>query len=119
MKTFGQFLIDKNLISKPLLLDCILEQVSSLPGLSQLVKDKNLMDSEKILSAIETQSKDDIGFKEACTKLGFWNQDLEEKIKKESISLRTPIANIILKRGIISITDLTKALDEFFSNEKN
>jgi hypothetical protein len=119
MKTFGQFLIEKELISKELLLDCILEQISSLPATSQLVKDKKMMSSHQILQVVEVQSRDEIGFKEACISLGFWSDELNSQIKKELLTIRTPIGNILLKKGLINLSELTKAVDEFLSDDKN
>jgi hypothetical protein len=119
MTNFVQFLVEKNLIASDVLLDCLIEQLKTIPPTCQLVKDKKLMGTDQILHVLEKQASAEIGFKEACLALGFWNPELESNIKKELISVRSPLGNILLRRNLISLTELTKALDEFLSDDQN
>ncbi len=119
MKNFGQFLVEKKILSKEHLLDCFLEQLSSMPAICQLARDKNILSTDQILQALELQSKNEIGFKEACLNLGLWSNETDTAVKKELSLIRTPLGNILLKRGLISLHDLTRALDEFFSDDSH
>lgn len=119
MKSFGQFLVDQKLISEEVLLECLLEQIATIPATCQLIKEKKLLTNQQILAALEAQSTRGLGFKEACKGLGVWTDALEAQIKKEILAIRPPLGNILLKRGQISLPSLTKALDEFLSNDQN
>jgi hypothetical protein len=116
MKYFGQFLVSKGIISEDTLVDALIEQVTQLPSLLQLVRSMNLIPSAVLLTVFDKQSAKQLEFKHACHELGLWSAEIDIAIKKALEEARIPLGQILLKKSVTDLQTLTKALDEFLSH---
>ena len=61
------------------------------------------------------QNENKTGFIEAAIDLGLWNADVSSKIEVELAQVRKPLGQVLVTLGAASIQQITRALDDFFS----
>lgn len=115
MKLFGQFLIEKKAISEDALLSALMEQMSSLPSVAQIVYDKKILPPTQILQVLAHQTTKKIEFKAACEELGFWNSEVNDSIENELKNCRIPIGQILVKQNHLTFQAITRALDDYLA----
>lgn len=115
MKYFGEFLVEKNLISVEKLTEALVEQVSQLPPACELAFKKQLLTPDQILTAFKVQSESGVDFIQACKQLNFWTTQIENQINQEISQLRIPLGQILAKKAYIDLPTLTKNLDLFLA----
>jgi nucleoside diphosphate kinase len=114
-KYFGEFLVEKGVITKDNLVDALVEQVSTTPPLCQIVFENNIIDSQKLFEIFRHQQDYSSDFISSCKTLGCWSQDVQLKINACLDELRKPLGHILVSRGWIDLKKLTHMLDEFLS----
>ncbi len=114
-KYFGEFLVEKGIITKDNLVDALVEQVSSTPPLCQIVFENNIIDSQKLFEIFRHQQDYSSDFISSCKTLGCWSQEVQFKINACLDELRKPLGHILVSRGWIDLKKLTHMLDEFLS----
>ncbi len=114
-KYFGEFLVERGIITKDNLVDALVEQVSSTPPLCQIVFENNILDSQKLFEVFRHQQDYSSDFISSCKKLGLWSQEIQTKINSCLDELRKPLGHILVSRGWIDLKKLTHMLDEFLS----
>lgn len=114
-KYFGEFLVEKGLITKDNLVDALVEQVSATPPLCQIVFENNIFDSQKLFEVFRHQQDNSSDFISSCKAIGVWTQDAQFKINSCLDELRKPLGHILVSRGWIDLKKLTHMLDEFLS----
>ncbi len=114
-KYFGEFLVERGLITKDNLVDALVEQVSSTPPLCQIVFENNIFDSQKLFEVFRHQQDHSSDFVSSCKTLGLWSQETQVKINSCLDELRKPLGHILVSRGWIDLKKLTHMLDEFLS----
>lgn len=117
-KLFGEYLVEKKLISSAQLLEILMDQLAALPTLPELLHQKRLMSDDDLLRALSHQSSSDTDFKGACTALGLWTPSLQASIASHLLEIRIPIGQLLVQKGHLTLATLTKALDEYFSDER-
>jgi hypothetical protein len=119
MKYFGEFLVEKKIISIDSLVDALLDQTKNTPATGAIIRSQKLLSTEQILEVFKYQTKNGIEFREACNILGLWNATLTELIRKEISARRTPLGEVLIMNGALSLPLLTQAVDEFLSDDTN
>jgi hypothetical protein len=114
-KYFGEFLVEKGVITKDNLVDALVEQVSTTPPLCQIVFENNILDSQKLFEVFRHQQDYSSDFISSCKTLGCWSQEVQVKINACLDELRKPLGHILVSRGWIDLKKLTHMLDEFLS----
>jgi hypothetical protein len=114
-KYFGEFLVERGIITKDNLVDALVEQVSSTPPLCQIVFENNILDSQKLFEVFRHQQDYSSDFISSCKNLGLWSQEIQTKINSCLDELRKPLGHILVSRGWIDLKKLTHMLDEFLS----
>ncbi|MBF0315350.1 MAG: response regulator [Oligoflexia bacterium] len=115
-KLFGEYLIEKKIVSAEQLLAALIEQIHSMPTLVDIVNQKKLLSANELLSVIRVQMEQRVEFRSACETLGLWNPILEESIQKELDCHRRPIGELLVKRGSLCLETLISAMDDYFSS---
>lgn len=115
MKFFGEFLVERNIISKETLIESLIEQIRSLEPLSSIVYSQKLLLSDQILAVFAKQTTNQVDFKTAAKDLGFWSDEVDQKVQEWVDGQRIPLGQILVKNGKTDLATLTKALDEFLS----
>ena len=115
MKLFGEYLVEKNLISKDQLAVCLIDQVRSMPSYVEVAWNEKMINAEQVLLIVKIQFEKKKGFIDVLKEIGVWNQDFEKKFNEKVSSIRTPLGQLLLNRKILPAEALTHALDEYLS----
>lgn len=116
-KLFGEYLVEKSLITEEQLLDALIIQIEEQDSVVKIVRDLNLMNSNEILQVLKAQVLNQRSFLDSAKDLSFWNQGKVDKIFNYLSTQRTPLGEILLKKKILDISQLTSALDEYFGEK--
>jgi hypothetical protein len=116
MKLFGEYLIEKGIVTEKALLSALIEQIKLSPSVCEIVFQDALIPPADLLRAITIQSKKQIGFMEACKELGLWTDEVMNLVKSKASAARTPVGQILIKQGAATFDVLTHALDEFLGD---
>jgi|GEM_PF-3105971 len=115
MKLFGEFLVDKGLITEDQLLEVVMQQVASAPSLPELLRKLDLLPGRDLLKVFKRQAQRGLEFRTAAQSLGLWSEELEEKVRKSLSLERKPIGEILVSQGVLQQKELPYLLDEYFS----
>jgi hypothetical protein len=114
-KYFGEFLVEKGVITQDNLVDALVEQIAATPPLCQLIHQKKILGTSKIFEAFRYQQDKQVEFMSACVALGFWNKDVQDKVSSALDEIRKPLGHILVSKGLLDLKKLTTMLDEFLS----
>lgn len=114
-KYFGEFLVEKNIITDENLVDALIEQISSTPPLCQVVFQNKILPTAKIFEAFRYQQDNQVEFMQACKAMGAWTNEVNDKTNRMMGELRKPLGQILVNKGLIDLKKLTTMLDEFLS----
>jgi hypothetical protein len=114
-KYFGEFLVEKGVITEENLVDALIEQLANTPPLCQVIHQKNILSSAKIFEAFRFQQDNQVEFMQACKAIGVWTQEVQEKAFNCLDDIRKPLGHILVSKGLIDLKKLTNMLDEFLS----
>lgn len=115
MKLFGEYLVQKKLISEDDLAAAVVAQVAALPSLPEVLLEHHLLDSKTLLAAMKQQMLAGTDFRRACVDLGVWSTELERKAQAVLDGRRQPLGEILVSRGAITRDQMLKALQEYFT----
>ncbi len=114
-KYFGEFLVEKGVISEENLVDALIEQLVNTPPLCQIIHQKNILTPHKIFEAFRFQQENQVEFMQACKAIGAWTQDVQDKVFVSLDEIRKPLGHILVSKGLLDLKKLTNMLDEFLS----
>jgi hypothetical protein len=114
-KYFGEFLVEKGVITEENLVDALIEQLANTPPLCQVIHQKKILSSAKIFEAFRFQQDNQVEFMQACKAIGAWTQEVQEKAFNSLDDIRKPLGHILVSKGLIDLKKLTNMLDEFLS----
>ena len=115
MKYFGEYLVSKGLLTEDALVDALIEQVRSIPSMAEVLFKKKTLSTNDFLSAFRVQSEKQVDFKQACIQASVWSEALETLVIQEVQAAKVPLGQILIQKGLVDLSTLTKALDEFLS----
>lgn len=118
-KLFGEYLVQKGLITKDQLLAALIEQIQRQPSLAQIVFDAKLLTMDQQFDVIRHQGLHACDYQQACQSLGLWNASLSAAVVGQTLASRAPLGQILAEKGLIAVQDLTKALDDYFGDLGN
>ncbi len=119
MKFFGEFLVEKNLVTDEVLVDALIEQLKSMPSLTEIAFETKLFPAKSFLSILSLQTNEKLDFKTAAEKLGLWSVEIEERVSRTLSEKKIPLGQILVRNGKVGFEDITKALDEYLSGLEN
>ena len=117
-KLFGEYLVEKSLITEEQLLDALIAQIEEQDSVVKIVRDLNLMNPNEILMVLKRQVVNQKSFLDSAQEFSFWSPVKADKVFRHVSALRTPLGEILLKKKILDIGKLTGALDEYFGEQK-
>lgn len=112
---FGEYLVQKGVITPDALVSALIEQTSKLPLVSQLVYEHKLVPAEKLLEVFHVQQVKGEDFAGACRAVGIWTAALAEELEEQLQKLRIPVGQILVERGYLDLKTLTRSLDDFLA----
>jgi hypothetical protein len=114
-KYFGEFLVEKGVISQENLVDALVDQIASTPPLCQVIVQKRILTTAKVFEAFRFQQDHQVEFMQACKSIGAWTQEVQDKTFSAIDDIRRPLGHILVSKGLIDLKKLTNMLDEFLS----
>lgn len=114
-KYFGEFLVEKGVISQENLVEALIDQIATTPPLCQVIFQKNILPTAKIFEAFRFQQDHQVEFMSACQSIGAWTQNVQDKTFQAIDEIRKPLGHILVNKGLIDLKKLTNMLDEFLS----
>lgn len=115
---FGEYLVQKGVIDSRALVSVLIEQMNLLPLVGQVVFEHELLTPDEILKIFHEQQIKGIDFVQASRELGFWSEELSEKIHDQLNKQRTPIGQILVERGYLDLKALTRSLDDYLAEAR-
>jgi hypothetical protein len=114
-KYFGEFLVEKGVITKENLVDALIEQIATTPPLCQVIYQKKILPTATVFDAFRFQQDHQVEFMQACKSMGLWTKEVQDKAYESIDELRKPLGHILVSKGLIDLKKLTHMLDEFLS----
>lgn len=116
-KLFGDFLVEKGLITSDILLQVLVDQMRNIPSIVEVVFEGALLPKDVQLEILRLQTLHQWSYQQACSHLGFWSDELVANISALTEKSRTPLGQLVLSKTNMKFTELTKALDEYLSQD--
>lgn len=116
MKLFGEYLIEKNIVSTEQMVAALIRQTSKMPGMAEIAYNKKLLRPDQIFKILKLQNSSRIGFIEAAKELNIWNDSVAEKFEKSLDEVRTPLVQVLIEMEAVRPESVTHALDEFLGD---
>jgi len=116
MKLFGEYLVEKNIVSTEQMVAALIRQTSKMPGMAEVAYNKKLLRPDQIFKIMKLQNSSNSGFIEAAKELNIWNDSVETKFKKALEETRTPLVQILVDMEAAKLEVITHALDEFLGD---
>lgn len=110
---FGEFLVQKGLMSAPVVLGMLIEQIRNQPSVAEIIFTEKLLTEMQQLEVLRVQSRTGWDYQQACVDRGYWSDTIATVVIQKSAQARTPIGQLIVKSGLMPFGELTRALDEF------
>jgi hypothetical protein len=114
-KYFGEFLVEKGVITKENLVDALIEQIATTPPLCQVIYQKKILPLASVFDAFRFQQDHQVEFMQACKSMGLWTKEVQDKAYESIDEMRKPLGHILVSKGLIDLKKLTHMLDEFLS----
>ncbi len=115
MKLFGEYLVERKVISEEILVKALVEQIKALPGTAEVAYHKKLLSPSQMLAVLREQNERRVGFIEAAKTLNFWTEATAQQVENELASVRKPLGQILVGLGATDLHSITHALDDFLS----
>jgi hypothetical protein len=113
-KLFGEFLIDKGIVTQEVLVDALLEQLRNMPSLPEFAFKTTGIQPDLILGAFRLQVCESLSFPDALQRSTQYSPDQMKALLDSHAATRTPIGELLIKRGI-PLEQLIHAFDEFLN----
>lgn len=117
-KLFGEYLVEKGHLTKSSLLEALVQQIKTIPSITEVIFNEKLMDHEKHLQILLQQHQKKIGFIEAAKQLNLWSDELHSEVDKYITQKKIPLGEILVKSGTITLDVIAEALDIFLTETK-
>jgi hypothetical protein len=119
MKLFGEYLIEKNIVSTEQMVAALIRQTSKMPGMAEIAYNKKLLRPDQIFKILKLQNLSRSGFIEAARELNIWNDSVAEKFEKSLDEVRTPLVQVLIEMEAVKAETVTHALDEFLGDAQD
>lgn len=116
MKLFGQFLIEKNAVSKEDLVMALVTQIERSPSVPEIVFKHNIIPFHQLYEIFQVQANQRLGFVEAARELGCWSEETQLQVEKILSDHRPPIGEILVQMGATDLSTISRCLDEFLGS---
>lgn len=115
MKLFGEYLVEKKLITDSILVSALIEQMKSLPTTAEIVLEKKLISVEQVLKIFRDQFVRKCSFVDSAKALNAWSSEISIAVEDHLATVRVPLGQVLIQMGSVSLEQVTHALDDFLS----
>lgn len=118
---FSQYLLDKQILTVEQVLTIMLEQLTSVPSVPEIIEEQGLLPKIDLLQILFRQQIFHKDFLTSSYELGLMKQEILEKIMAKVASKQKSFTEIALEKGFITSELLSKEAvnySEFLTNKK-
>lgn len=115
MKYFGEFLVEKNILSADQLVKAVLKQTSTQPLAAQVSYDTRLLSAQELMQVFSFQQTHQVDFIAAGEATGLLTKEKKERLTRELHEFQIPLAKILMDDQIAQPKDLIHAMDEYLA----
>ena len=115
MKHFGNFLVDRGIISSSQLVQSLFEQLQSTPPSIVILHNRDCLGTQEVLDILSLQNEEQVDFRSACGELGLWEERFEKVLQSEISRERLKLGQILINNGWADPKQLLSDLMDFQS----
>lgn len=118
---FSQYLLDKQLLNVEQVLAIMLEQLTSVPSVPEIIDEQGLLSKKDLLQILFRQQMFHKDFLTSSYELGLMKQEILEKVMNKVASKQKSFTEIALEKGFITSELLSKEAvnySELLTNKK-
>lgn len=108
-----QYLMEQKLVKAEQIVEALVEQVRSLPSSVEVVFELKLLTHEALFNILAEQQISGTDFQKSANKLGFWSDELRDRIHLELSNRRRPLVQILVQLGYLSLQNLPPVLNGY------
>lgn len=112
---FGEFLVERGLLNEDVLIEVVSQQIAGTPSAFDVIRERRLLESKKIIQVLGRQSVEGTDFVSTCRSLGFWTDEIAAAVRADQEKSRIPIAQLLLDSEIFNLESLGKALESYLA----
>jgi CheY-specific phosphatase CheX len=117
VKFFGQFLLEKGIVTREALLKAVGPQDSTNLKFGEMARSMGLITDADIDRVHDAQRSEDLPFGDMCVKLGVLTADQMKAVLAKQKADHLFIGEALIKAGAINASDLPKYLDAFKADQ--
>ena len=117
-KLFGEYLVEKGYLSESALLTALIQQLKTIPSITELVFEKKIMHHDQILNILLLQHHKKSGFIESAKELNLWTSAIQNEVENEISRVKIPLGEVLVRSGVVSLEVIAEALDCFLTETK-
>ncbi len=113
MKLFGEYLVEKKLVTTSQVVETLLFQIRQIPSTAEVIFDRELMSHYALFQIFTHQQQHGLDFRSSAVQLGLWTDSLTKQVNDYLQLVRPPIGEILVKLGFVQLDSLTAALEDY------
>jgi CheY-specific phosphatase CheX len=117
IKFFGQFLIEKNLITKENLQEAVTLSRRSNLLFGETAQSMGLITPADVDRVEAAQRKENLNFGDLCVKMGLLTKEQMKQVAEEQKKKRLRLGDALVKLNFITAEDLPRLLDEYDADQ--
>lgn len=116
---FGDYLVQKNVISYEQLLQALCFQIESMPSMVRIVIENKVVDAKEMLELIKKQAKDDLDILHLLKSEKKISDDKIVELEMKQFSYKVPLGEALVKLNFSTIDIIDRHLKEFYDQKFN
>jgi len=112
-KLFGEYLVEKGLVTAEQLVAALMEQLCSTPLVAEVVFAHKLFSVGDMMRTMAHQHRSGLDFQSAAESLDLWSPAIETAILGHMRAVRKPLGEVLVEMKVLSLDDLTSSLDSY------
>lgn len=114
---FGDYLVQKNVISYEQLLQALCFQIESMPSMIRIVIDNKIVDAKEMLELLKLQAKDDLDILEILKNKNKLTKDKITELEMKQVSFKVPLGEALVKLKFSTMETIENHLKEFYDQK--
>ena len=115
---FGDFLVQKKMISEQDLVEALVRQLSTTPPLLKILKDSGDFRDSDLIGLVKEQVNSGLEIKSLLLKMNVVSEENLQEYLNQQHNARLPVGQILIEMGRINVEECQVALEEFMILDK-
>lgn len=104
---FSEYLVDRKNLKSEQVLESLIEQLRSTPGIAEILYDKEIIPKDDLFKILTYQQKYNLDFRTSAENLGLWSNEISGNLEKIIDGLKKPLTEIFIEKGFLNLDDLS------------